>query len=217
MISLLKKFSALAICTTAISLVGIKANVAQALTFELDIEVGNNSFSGFLDVVNNAFDDNMLDEQELEQLVINNFALGDPSVTLPATLIFNDFTDSNFNVSVIDLFSDTLNNINGKLVGQTDDGSSSFSLLVGNNTINSSNELEFVFTSTNPIFAFVGDGLSFNFTETEAQQTDVLSIALAPVSTSVPEPASTPEPASILGLLAVGAAGAVSTLKRKQK
>ena len=211
MISLLKKFSALAICTTAISLVGIKANVAQALTFELDIEVGNNSFSGFLDVVDNAFDDDALDDQELEQLVIENLTLTGTPVPLPVPLIFNDFTDSNFNVSAIDLFSDTLNNINGELVGQTDDGSSSFSLLVGNNTINSSNELEFVFTSTNPIFAFVGDGLSLNFTETEAQQTDVLSIALAPVSTSVPEPAS------ILGLLAVGAAGAVSTLKRKQK
>ncbi len=210
MISLLKKFSALAICTTAISLVGMKANVAQALTFDLDVEVGNNSFSGFLDVVDSAFNDGMLDDQELEQLVIENLTLTGTPVPLPVPLIFNDFTGSNFNVLESELLSDTLNNINGELVGQSDDGLS-FSLLVGNNTINSSNELEFVFTSTNPIFAFVGDGLSLNFTETEAQQTDVLSIALAPVSTSVPEPAS------ILGLLAVGAAGAVSTLKRKQK
>jgi len=213
MISLLKKLSAVAVCTTAISLVGIKANLAQALTFGLDIEVGNNSFSGFLDVVDEAFDDGVLKHQELEQLVINNFALGGASVSLPTPLIFNDFTGSNFNFLGSELFSDTINNIDGALVSQTADGSSSFSLLFGDNTTDYNNELEFEFVS--PILAGIGGSFSVSFTETEAEENDVLAIALTPISTS--GPASTPEPASILGLFAVGAAGAVSRVKRKQK
>ena len=207
MISLLKKLSAVAICTTAISLVGMKANLAQALTFGLDIEVGNNSFSGFLDVVDNAFDDGVLNDQELEALVINNFALGGASVSLPTPLIFDDFTDSNFNFLGSELFSDTINNVDGALVSKTTDGFSSFSLLFGNNTTGSSNELEFVFVSPILIATPLKGSFSINFTQNEAQETDVLSISL----TSVPEPAST------LGLLAVGAAGAVSRLKHKRK
>ncbi|NEQ73458.1 MAG: PEP-CTERM sorting domain-containing protein [Okeania sp. SIO2C9] len=213
MISLLKKLSAVAICTTAISLVGMKANLAQALTFELDIEVGNNSFSGFLDVVDDAFNDDVLNEQELEQLVINNFALGGNSVSLPTPLIFDDFTDSSFNFLESELFSDTINNVNGTLVSQTSDGSLSFSVLFGDNTTDSNNELELEVVS--PILAGIGGSFSISITEQEAEQTDVLSIALTPVST--PVSTSVPEPASTLGLLAVGAAGAVSTLKRKQK
>ncbi|NEP80041.1 MAG: PEP-CTERM sorting domain-containing protein [Okeania sp. SIO3B3] len=213
MISLLKKLSAVAICTTGISLVGMKANLAQALTFGLDIEVGNNTFSGFLDVVDNAFDDNVLNDQELEQLVINNFALGGASVSLPTPLIFDNFTDSSLNFLGSELFSDTINDVDGALVSQTSDGSSSFSLLFGNNTTDSNNELELEFVS--PVLAGIGGSFSISFTEEEAQQTDVLSIALTPVST--PVSSSIPEPASTLGLLAVGAAGAISTLKRKQK
>ncbi|MEB3340298.1 PEP-CTERM sorting domain-containing protein [Okeania sp.] len=207
MISQLQKFSAVAICTTAISLVGIKANLVQALTFGLDIEVGNNSFSGFLDIVDNAFDDDMLNDQELEQLVINNFTLEGNSVSLPSPLIFNDFTGSNFNISALDLFNDQLNNIDGKLVSTSTDGNSSFSLLVGDNTNDSNNELEFEFLS--PILAGMGGSFSLSFTEEQVEQTDVLSLALIPVST--------PEPAATFGLLTVGAAGAVSTLMRRQK
>ncbi len=214
MISLLKKFSALAICTTAISLLGMKANLAQALTFNLDVEVGNNSFSGFFDVVDDAFEDPSFEAAELERLVINNLTLEGTSVSLDFPLIFNDFAGSDFNLSVSDLFSDNLNDINGKLIGKTTDGTSSFSLLLGDRA-SSGNELDFQFTS--PILAGIGGSFSVSFTEEEAQENDVLSIALPPLSTSGPGPASTPEPASIFGLLVVGAAGAVSTLKRKQK
>ncbi|NEO53463.1 MAG: PEP-CTERM sorting domain-containing protein [Okeania sp. SIO3B5] len=213
MISLLKKLSAVAICTTAISLVGMKANLAQALTFGLDIEVGNNSFSGLLDVVDNAFDDGVLNDQELEELVINNFALGGTPVSLSTPLIFNDFTGSSLNFLGSELFSDTVNDVDAALVSQTSDGSSSFSLLFGNNTTDSNNELELEFVS--PILAGIGGSFSISITEEEAEQTDVLSLALTPVST--PVSSSIPEPASTLGILAVGAAGAVSTLKRKQK
>lgn len=206
MISLLKKLSAVAVFTTAISLVGMKANLAQASTYKLDIEVGNKSFSGFLDVVDDAFEDNWFEAAELEQLVINNFALGGPSVSPPITLIFNNF-DAEFKISVADLLNDTLNDIEGKLVGKTDDGSSSFSLLVGNRFTASDNELEFYFES--PILEQFSSDETFSviLPQEQVEQTDVLSITLT----------SVPEPASILGLFVVGAAGAVSTLKRKQK